>query len=169
MKTFIIDIREEFELKKLQIIPNQKDIIIINIPSRHIQFNTEFINYLSKQNQIFIICRSGSRSNKAKKDFFNNNNNIIALDFGVKDEQKINNFGKIKLLHKSNSFIKSQGITQYMQLMFLSIITIHLVALLAKININYIMIFDMFLILFILSQVLTQSCVLTKILNSFNL
>ena len=168
MKTFIIDIREEFELKKLQIIPNQKDIIIINIPSRHIQFNIEFINYLSKQNQVFIICRSGSRSNKVKKDFFNNNN-IIALDFGVKDEKKINNFGKIKLLHKSNSFIKSQGVTQYMQLMFLSIITIHLVALLTKINKNYIMIFDIFLILFILSQILTQSCVLTKILNTLNL
>ena len=169
MKTYILDIREEFELKKIHMLPTNNNTSIINIPSRHIQFNIDFLEELSTTNKIYIICRSGSRANNIKNKFFKNNDNIIALNFGVKDANKVKDFGKIKLVYNKPSFIKGQGITQYMQLMFAFIITIQVLLLYFNINKNYIIFGNSIFILFILSQVITQSCLLTKILNLFNL
>lgn len=169
MKTYILDIREEHELKKLHIIPNNSTSSIINIPSRHIQFNIDFLEELSTTNKIYIICRSGSRANNIKNKFFKNNDNIIALNFGVKDADKVRDFGKIRLVYNNPTFIQGQGITQYMQIMFAFIITLQVALLYFNVNKNHIIIGNIIFIIFILSQVITQSCFLTKILNLFNL
>lgn len=169
MINYILDIREEFELKESRVIPNKKNVIVLNIPSRHLQFNIDFINNLTKDGKVFIICRSGNRSSQAKKKYFNSNNKIISLDFGTKDINKLNNFGLIRIESFNVSFIKSQGITQYMQLMFAIIMSLHALAIYKNVKREYILIFDIVFTIFILYQVMTKSCFLTRVLNYFKL
>jgi hypothetical protein len=124
---------------------------------------------LTKNGKVFIICRSGNRSSNAKKKYFSSNDRITFLDFGTKDIDKLNKFGLIKIESFNVSFIKSQGITQYMQLMFAFIIALHGLAIYNNVKKEHLLIFDIVFTIFILYQVITKSCFLTKVLNFFNL
>lgn len=124
---------------------------------------------MTKNGKVFIICRSGNRSSNAKKKYFSSNDRITFLDFGTKDIDKLNKFGLIKIESFNVSFIKSQGITQYMQLMFAFIIALHGLAIYNNVKKEHLLIFDIVFTIFILYQVITKSCFLTKVLNFFNL
>ena len=58
----IVDIREEYELKEIKLKPINKNVDIINIPMRHIQFNLDYLNNLSKNRKLYILCKSGKRA-----------------------------------------------------------------------------------------------------------
>lgn len=93
---YIIDIREEYELLENRYISNNSNLIIIAIPSRIIFANVEFINKLSINNQIFILCRTGKRAKLIKNKYFSNNKNIITID-------NINNFLDQIIIKKNNN------------------------------------------------------------------
>ena len=79
----IIDIREEYELKEIKLKPKNENVDIINIPMRHIQFNLDYLNNLSKNGKLFILCKSGKRAGMVKNKYFKDNENIEVLEGGV--------------------------------------------------------------------------------------
>lgn len=111
MKYMFIDIRKSDEVykKRIQESDNYK---IYNIPMNMIQFNKELIiKHLKWVDEIYIICRSGSRSQFIKNKYFSNIQNIkvnknlqmIHFTFG-KNNFKINNDNININIVGSNSF-----------------------------------------------------------------
>lgn len=150
----IIDIREEHELKDQKM--KSDEISIINIPMRNIQFNIDYINNLSKKDKVYLVCKSSYRSKLIKNKYFSNNDNIHF--------DKIDNIDNIEIIKGKNKL--KLGMQQYMQIMFLII-------LIAGTFINlffgkfYFFIFNTLIILMIVYQLSTKSCVLGKILMKF--
>lgn len=166
---YIIDIREEHEVLKERIIINNNinNIILFSIPSRHIKWNKEAIEYLSqenKENKVYIVCRSSRRSNKVKNDYFSDNDNIISIEGGLNNIEKIS--PNIKVQKENKNIFQTYGIQQYMQLLFAILLSITLLLITFKVPILYITIWLVSLILFIIYQLYTKSCLLSQIINS---
>lgn len=77
---YIIDIREESELKAKRLLSKNPDIRVINIPTSIIKEQVSFINELSKKGKVYLGCRRGIRSNKIKNELFPQNENVISID-----------------------------------------------------------------------------------------
>lgn len=148
---YIIDIREEHELLEKKYISKNNNLIIIAIPSRIIFANTQFLENLSKNNQILISCKTGRRANLIKNKYFSNNKNIITIN-------NINNFLNDIIIIKNNKL----SLMQYMQIIFSIIILITII--LSYNNYKYIIIYLIIIFLFIIIQVITKSCLLSKII-----
>lgn len=171
--TYIIDIREEHELKEMWVISQSKNTKIINIPSRHIKFNIEFIINLvnNENNPVYLFCRSGSRANNIKRKYFAHIENIKVYDGGMKELERNNNSDKDKRLNiiiekKQGLLSINFGIQQYMQFMFLSILACQFIVLYYNVPFG-IQIFNGIMIMLILLQIITKSCVLGKVLSYF--
>lgn len=155
----IIDIREEYELKEIKLKPINENVNIINIPMRHIQFNLDYLNNLSKNGKLFILCKSGKRAGMVKNKYFEDNENIEVLEGGV---MKLNDEEIEKVEGKKTKL----GMQQYMQIMFLLIMILSLC--LVFYNKFFGIIFIICVIIMILYQLLTKSCVLGKIMMKFD-
>ena len=81
---YFIDLREEQELTQSRIIPKNDEITVLSIPSRYIFANKEYIEKISKDSSVYLLCRSGNRSSQIKNKYFSNNNNVISIDGGIK-------------------------------------------------------------------------------------
>lgn len=159
-KKIIIDIREESELLEKNLSTEDKNILIFNIPMRHIIFNKDTIKKLSENNKVYVMCKSGNRSQKVKDLYFKKNKNIISLDGGINNIKENKEFDKIRI----NSGNGGNGLLQYMQLVFVIIMSIMIVLLYARIDPKYIMYFSIFVLIFILYQLLSKSCIMSKII-----
>ena len=158
-KKIIIDIRDESELLEKKLSSTDKDIIIFNIPMRNIFFNKETIKKLSENNKVYILCRSGNRSQKVKDLYFKKNKNIISIARGINNLNENKEFKNIIINSGNGGF----GIQQYMQLIFVIILFIIILLLYANIGNNYIIYFSIFVLIFILYQLVSKSCIISKI------
>jgi rhodanese-related sulfurtransferase len=149
-KTLWIDIRDEHELAENQIMAPNDETLIINIPSRNIFANVQWIKSVAKDKKIILICRSGNRSLNVKRMYFANDENIESLDGGIKNAQ-------IKLKGLGGGL----GLQQILQLVFAFILVCILCAsfFLQLDNLRYAIIGIIF---FILYQVISKSCLIGK-------
>jgi excinuclease UvrABC nuclease subunit len=88
-KRIIIDIRSSDEILEKRAISYSDDTILMYIPVQYIKFNQEIIRDLSKVNTIYILCKKARRSSYIKKTFFPNNPNIISIDGGINQLEKM--------------------------------------------------------------------------------
>jgi len=158
VKNIIIDIREESELKEKHLETDSVELEIINIPMRHIQFNIPYIKRLADNGKVYLMCKSGTRANKVKNKYFSNNDNVVTLEGGItkiKESEFKDDVKEISSGKKSNL-----GMQQYMQIMFMFIMVIGFVLIIY--DQRYAMLYVMIVIVMILYQLFTKSCVLGK-------
>ena len=155
---YIIDLREENELGKSRIISRNNNVTVISIPSRHIFANKEFITNLSNQGKVYLLCRSGNRSLQIKNKYFKNNENITSIDNGLK---ALDQFGDNIEIIKGSSGL---GMQQYMQIVFAFIIIGTIIAIFMNVKKIYVLIALTLFLLFILYQIFSSSCILSKII-----
>jgi rhodanese-related sulfurtransferase len=164
-KEIWIDIRDEHEVAENQIIAptststststGNNDIIVMNIPSRNIFANVEWMEGITQKGvKIILICRSASRSKKVKDLYFSNNDNIMSLDNGI-----ANPIIKLKSMNTKSNF--GLGLQQILQIVFTTIlIFILIISFYTKIEVvRYIL---AVIIIFILYQVISKSCLVGK-------
>lgn len=151
-KRIWIDIRDEHELAESQIIaPNDDDTLVINIPSRNIFANVDWIKSVqAKGIKVTLICRSANRSQMVKELYFANDENIASLEGGI-------NNPTIKMKHFSGSL----GLQQILQLVFALILTCILLASFYM-NILHLRYVIIGIIFFIIYQVVSKSCLIGK-------
>jgi len=88
-KRIIIDIRSPEELLEKRLISYSDDTILMFIPVSHIRYNQEMIKQLSLSNTIYILCKKAKRSSMIKKTFFPNDRNIISINGGINELEKM--------------------------------------------------------------------------------
>ena len=151
-KEIWIDIRDEHEVAESQIVSPNDETLVINIPSRNMFANVEWIKSMEANGiKVTLICRSANRSQNVKKLYFANNENIVSLDGGI-----TNPGIKIKKLN-SLGF----GIQQILQLVFAIILTCILIAS-YYLQINKLRYAMVGVIFFILYQIVSKSCLIGK-------
>ena len=112
-KEIWIDVRDEHELLDSRIVAPNEETLIINIPSRNIFANVQWIKATAaKGTKITLICRSANRSQKVKTLYFAQDDNIVSLDGGIKNPM-------VKLEHHTGGL----GLQQILQLVFATILT----------------------------------------------
>ena len=158
IKTILIDIREEFELLETMIISKDKSLLVMNVPSRAIFANKQWINNISNLHKIYLVCRSGNRTSKIKEKYFPNNKNVKSVIEGIKNIEN-NSLFKIKLLKGKGGI----GIQQYIQLAFVCMLSLLLVLLYYGIDKKYIILLIMAFILFIVYQVYSKGCLISSL------
>lgn len=160
IKRILIDIREEFELLEKSILSLDQSLLVMNIPSRAIFANLEWINNISNLNKIYLVCRSGNRTQNIKDKYFANNKNVKSITGGI---QKIGGNplfkNKIKIMKGKGGL----GIQQYIQLAFVCMLSIVLILLYFGIDKKYVMIMIMGFILFILYQIYSKGCLISSL------
>jgi len=150
-KEIWIDIRDEHELAESQIITPNDETLVINIPSRNIFANVDWIKSLeSKGLKITLICRSANRSQIVKELYFANDENIVSLEGGIKNPN-------IEMKQLSGSL----GLQQILQLVFTVILTCILLASF-YINIQHLRYIIISIIFFIVYQIVSKSCLIGK-------
>jgi hypothetical protein len=161
-KEIWIDIRDEHEVAETQIIApttststDNNDILVMNIPSRNIFANVEWMERITQKGiKITLICRSASRSKKVKDLYFSNNDNITSLDNGIANPNI-----KLKKINTKTNF--GLGLQQILQIVFTTILLfILIISFYTQINVvRYTLVV---IIIFILYQVITKSCLIGK-------
>lgn len=150
-KEIWIDIRDEHELAEKQIITPNDETLVINIPSRNIFANVDWIKSLeSKGVKVTLICRSANRSQMVKELYFANDENIVSLEGGIKNPN-------IEMKQLSGSL----GLQQILQLVFTIILTCILLASFYM-NIQHLRYVIIGIIFFIIYQVVSKSCLIGK-------
>jgi hypothetical protein len=89
-KIIIIDIRTSEEIYAKRAISYSDNTILIFIPVSHIKFNQKMIRQISQKNKIYILCKKSIRSSMVKKTFFPTDRNIISIDGGINQLEKMN-------------------------------------------------------------------------------
>jgi len=155
---YFIDLREEQELTQSRIIPKNDEITVLSIPSRYIFANKKYIEKISKDSSVYLLCRSGNRSSQIKNKYFPNNNNVISIDGGIKSLNQFND--KIEILKGNGGY----GMQQYMQFVFTFILALTITAIYYNLPKYYLISALTLFIVFILYQVFANSCLLSKII-----
>jgi rhodanese-related sulfurtransferase len=157
-KEIWIDIRDEHEVAENQIIAptnGENDIIVINIPSRNIFANVEWMERITQKGvKITLICRSASRSKKVKELYFADNENITSLDKGIANPNI-----KLKTINTKTNL--GLGLQQILQLVFTTILLFILISSFYT-KIEFIRYTIAVIIIFILYQVISKSCLIGK-------
>lgn len=162
MKTYFIDLREEFELADVKIIPKSSDIIVINIPMRNIFANKYYIERLVDQcDRLYLICRSGVRSEKVRKLYFDDNPKVLSYDGGVRALESDNDMN-VDIDHTESMF--NFGLQQFIQMVFVFILLTILGLNYFRVDRYFMNIYIVFIIVFILYQLLTKGCLISSIL-----
>lgn len=154
---YIIDIREEQEFLQKRHLSKSEDLQIINIPARAIFANKEWILEKAKDSQVYILCRSGNRSQKIKDLYFKNEPNIISVEGGLGSIPFQN---EIEIIEGKGGY----GLQQYMQLVFALVISGIIFSIYKEVPKFYLIIGLGFFLVFILYQVFSNSCILSKII-----
>ena len=171
----IIDIREEHELLEKKLVPVNQKYEVVNIPSRHIFSNTEWIRKQSEMRPIWIICASGRRSKAIKEQYFPRNDGIKSSENGIKSiydyeqpNKPISNLDSTKSVDNKYLRIKygkgGLGMQQYMQLAFSAMLVLCGVLVYMNVSKNIVLVCISFMVAFVVGQTYTQSCLLGKII-----
>lgn len=170
IKTVIIDLREEFELRDSHMESTDTSVLIVNIPMRAIFANKKWISFISETNTIYLICRSGVRSNKIKEKYFLENTNVISVDGGIKQLTHTDNVDHILHQYKIN-IVKTNGglgLQQYMQIAFIAMLFMILILIYMDIDRTYLMITVGSFMTFIMYQIYSQSCLISSMIPLSN-
>ena len=152
-KEIWIDIRDEHELAESQIASPNDETLVINIPSRNMFANVEWIKSMEASGiKVTLICKSANRSKNVKKLYFSSNENIVSLDGGISNPG-------VTTINKVNAW--GFGIQQILQLVFAGILTCILIASFF-LQINKLRYAMMGVIFFILYQIFSKSCLIGK-------
>lgn len=151
---YLIDIRDEHELLDVRFVSNNIELFIVNIPGRVIFANKEWIEKKSEESQIFILCRTGNRSSKIKNKYFKNNNNISSIGL-----DSLKEFDIITIKGKGGF-----GIQQYIQLIFSIIILGIIISIYLNVPKLYLLIGLLVFLIFIIYQVFSKSCLMSKVI-----
>jgi rhodanese-related sulfurtransferase len=150
-KEIWIDVRDEHELLDSRIVAPNEETLIINIPSRNIFANVNWIKATAtKGTKITLICRSANRSQKVKTLYFAEDANIVSLYGGIKNPL-------VKLEPHSGGL----GLQQILQLVFATILTGILIGSFV-IDVKELRYFIVGIIFFIIYQVFSKSCLIGK-------
>jgi len=171
----IIDIREEFELLEKKIVPTTAKYEVVNIPSRNIFANTEWIRKQSELRPVWIICASGRRSKEIKDKYFPRNDGIKSSEDGIKiiydseqHDKPMLNIDTTKSV--DNKYLRIEygegglGMQQYMQVAFSAMLIVCGGLVYMNVNKNFILIAIAAMIIFVLGQTYTKSCLLGKMI-----
>lgn len=129
MPILLLDLREESELRedRLEATTSSDAIQILRIPSRVLFANVAEINRqldTNRVSQLWLVCRTGRRSDRAKELYFAEDDRVESIAGGVD--------AAVARLPSHLTHIKSNttrfGMQQYMQLMFASILLLLAVA-----------------------------------------
>jgi rhodanese-related sulfurtransferase len=150
-KEIWIDIRDEHELAESQIIAPNDATLVINIPSRNIFSNADWIKSMQERGiKVTLICRSANRSQNVKQLYFPSDENIVSLEGGIKNP-----------IIKMKQLTGELGIQQILQLVFTIILTCILAASF-YIKIEQLRYMIVGIIFFIMYQVVSKSCLIGK-------
>jgi len=154
-KIILIDIRNDTECMEKYLISNNTSISIFNIPMNHISFNKKWITELSKDAYVYIICRTGSRSDRVKNMYFKNIQNIISLEGGISN---IKIFEGIAIIIDRGGW----GKMQYVQFSFLIIILTIFVLIYKFYSRIDMLIIVTLIIIFMIYQLINKTCYIDK-------
>lgn len=166
MSFLYIDIREENEILDYQIKPKngESNVTVINIPTRNIFANVDYINQLSeKYDTVYIICRTGRRSQQVKDKYFHNNSKIFSYQGGWKWGPAYDYNPNIELVDNYSLF--NMAPRQYMQsviVLFLMLVMFLIYHDTDKMNILLIIGLMTCLILF---QIVTKDCLIASMIK----
>ena len=166
MKTLFIDLREESELLDVQIVSNNPTVEVVNIPPRSIFANVDYItNLLNRYDKIYLICRTGRKSDVVKLQYFEGDNRIISYEGGWKKLEKEDNNSNGIEVHRRYS-IFNLAPQQYMQVVIvLFLISTIVLNSYYRLDRMYMSIYISVMALFIMYQVLTKDCLMTNMIG----
>ena len=160
----IVDLREEFELLEKKLVPTTNKYEVVNIPSRHIFANVDWITKQSHLRPLWLLCASGRRSQAIKDQYFPKNDGIKSSWGGLKfdngDEHPRVDPNELKIEYGAGGF----GLQQYMQIAFAGMLS--LVVIMLYLNLDRIIVLSVVsgMIIMVLGQTFTKSCLLGKII-----
>lgn len=158
----VIDLREEHELLESRLVSQDGVYEIINIPSRHIFSNVDWITKQTMKRPVWLICASGRRSQAVKEQYFGSNDGIKSSDNGLK-------FGSggvsvdpshITVQHGRGGF----GIQQIMQMMFAVMLSVITISIFFGLKREYLLLLCGVMLTAVVGQLWMKSCVLGKLL-----
>lgn len=160
----VIDLREEHELLDEKIVSTDGTYEIVNIPSRHIFANLDWINKQTEKRPVWLLCASGRRSQAIKDKYFSSNDGIkssyagLAFGFGKEIGEHIDG-GHVTIVKGRGGY----GIQQLMQLAFASMLIIVMTLVFFNVRRDIVLSVTGLMIIMVLGQVFTKSCLLGKI------
>lgn len=168
----VIDLREEHELLEKKLVgngngnSNNSKYEIVNIPSRHIFANVDWIKKQTEKRPVWLICASGRRSQAIKDQYFATNDGIKSsaggLSFGFDTQQSAGE--SVDADHISiQQGEGGLGMQQYMQVAFAAMLLVPALLMYFKASRLTILAVLGALIFAVLSQTFTKSCLLGKI------
>lgn len=165
----IVDLREEHELLSVRLTPASADthVNIVNIPSRSIFANVDWLLRQSAKMPVWLICASGRRSNSIKERYFPQNDGIKSVqagvqDIGVKENASFGEFPVERVVKQQGQ--GGLGIQQYMQFAFVAMLTIVGCVIWFAPKKNYALAIIAAFGIGVLSQAVTKSCLMSKML-----
>jgi rhodanese-related sulfurtransferase len=161
MNIYIIDLRNEDELSEKYLVTASNKYTILNIPLRYVGFNYNYINNLTRDNLVYLVCRSGTRSFRAKVEFFSNNDNVKSLGGGLNGINIFN--GDIAII----SDVGSYSPLKYTKVFIILLICITLLINYLQLDNKYFNIGLIIILVFIIYQLVNKSCYLENILPIF--
>jgi rhodanese-related sulfurtransferase len=169
----IVDLREEHEILTVRLTPATADtqVNIVNIPSRSIFANVDWLLRQSAKMPVWLICATGRRSNSIKEQYFPKNDGIKSVTAGFQDIRVKENacFGEFPV----ERVVKQQGqgglgIQQYMQYAFVAMLTLVGCVIWFAPKKYYALAVIVALGVGIMSQAVTRSCLMSKMLPKNN-
>lgn len=161
----VIDIREEHELLGSRLVSHDGAYEIINIPSRHIFANVDWITKQTEKRPVWLICASGRRSTAVKEQYFGRNDGIKSSDNGLKIGS-----GGVSLDPSHITVQKGKGgfgIQQIMQMAFAFMLAVIMTAIFVGLRREYLMLLCGVMLAAVVGQLATKSCVLGKVIPKF--
>jgi hypothetical protein len=159
----VIDLREEHELLESRLVSQGGTYEIINIPSRHIFANVDWINKQTEKQPVWLICASGRRSQAIKEQYFGRNDGIRSseggLKFGSGSENMSVDSSRIEVLSGRGGY----GIQQIMQMLFALMLSVITTAIFFCLKREYLLVLCGVMLFSVIGQLVTKSCVLGKL------
>jgi len=163
----VVDLREEHELLSSRLFGRDSKVAILNIPSRSIFANVDYLISHSAKMPVWLICASGRRSKAIKERYFPQNDGIKSVpigiqDIGVKENASFGEFPVERVVKQDGQ--GGLGIQQVMQYAFVAmLILIGCIVWFAPEK-HYTLAVITLLVVGILSQAVTKSCLMSRLL-----
>lgn len=169
---FIVDLREEHELLSSRLTSTDDKVQIVNIPSRNIFANIDYLVAQSAKMPVWLFCASGRRSRAIKEHYFPQNDGIKSVrlgikDIGVKENASFGEFPVERVVKQTGR--GGLGIQQFIQYVFVVMLLLIGCVIWFSSSKLYALAVVIVLALGILSQAVTKSCLMSRLLpnNSF--
>jgi rhodanese-related sulfurtransferase len=172
----VVDLREEHELLENRLVSPGNRLVspsetyeIINIPSRHIFANVDWISKQTEKRPVWLICASGRRSQAIKEQYFGRNDGIKSSEGGMKllggnkDGKGRENVSVDPSRIEVQSGTGGYGIQQIMQMMFALMISVITISIFFGLKREYLLLMCGAMLAGVVGQLVTKSCLLGKL------